>query len=79
MDQQKKQNYKKKKLSAVKAFVFACLKSNAEELTEHEVGKLIDINNFGKVETAITSLMNEAIEEDADSADEASETEEKNE
>ena len=54
---------KLKKLSAVRVFVYACLKSNSDELTEHEVGKLIDINNFGTIETAITKLMNEAIEE----------------
>ncbi len=54
---------KKKKLSAVRAFVYACLKSNEETLTEHEVGKLVDINTFTIVEKAITSLMSDAIEE----------------
>ena len=54
---------KKKKLSAVRAFVYACLKSNDETLSEHEVGKLVDINSFADVEKAITSLMSESIEE----------------
>ena len=54
---------KMKKLSAVRQFVYACLKSNSEDLTEHEVGKLIDINNFTTIEKAITKLMNEAIDE----------------
>ena len=54
---------KKKKLSAVRTFVYACLKSSDESLTEHEVGKLIDINSFPIVEKAITNLMNDAMEE----------------
>lgn len=54
---------KKKKLSAVRTFVYACLKSNDETLSEHEVGKLVDINSFVAVEKAITNLMSEAIEE----------------
>lgn len=54
---------KKKKLSAVRTFVYACLKSNEETLTEHEVGKLVDINSFADVEKAITNLMSDAIEE----------------
>ena len=54
---------KKKKLSAVRTFVYACLKSNEEALTEHEVGRLVDINSFADVERAITNLMSDAIEE----------------
>lgn len=54
---------KKKKLSAVRTFVYACLKSNEEALTEHEVGRLVDINSFADVEKAITNLMSDAIEE----------------
>lgn len=39
------------------------LTSNEETLTEHEVGKLVDINSFADVEKAITNLMSDAIEE----------------
>lgn len=55
---------KKKKLKAVRAFLYSVLKSTDEELTEFEVGKLIDMNNFTIIEKAITKLINNAFEED---------------
>ena len=66
---------KKKKLSAVRAFVYACLKSSDENLTEYEVGRLVDINSFNAVEKAITHLMSEAIDE---SSEKSEDQEEKN-
>ena len=61
---------KKKKLSAVRTFVYACLKSSDESLTEYEVGRLVDINSFTAVEQAITNLMSEAVEESESTGDE---------
>ncbi len=55
---------KQKKLKAVRSFLYAVLKSSDEELTEFEVGKLIDMNNFSTIEKAITNLINNAFEED---------------
>ena len=55
---------KKKKLKAVRSFLYAVLKSTDETLTEFEVGKLIDMNNFTSIEKAITKLINNAFEED---------------
>ena len=55
---------KQKKLKAVRSFLYAVLKSSDESLTEFEVGKLIDMNNFTKIESAITKLINNAFEED---------------
>lgn len=55
---------KQKKLKAVRSFLYAVLKSSDESLTEFEVGKLIDMNNFTKIEKAITKLINNAFEED---------------
>lgn len=55
---------KHKKLKAVRSFLYAVLKSSDESLTEFEVGKLIDMNNFTKIESAITKLINNAFEED---------------
>ena len=55
---------KKKKLKAVRAFLYSVLKSSDENLTEFEVGKLIDMNNFTTIEKAITKLINNAFEED---------------
>ena len=55
---------KQKKLKAVRSFLYAVLKSSDETLTEFEVGKLIDMNNFTKIEKAITELINNAFEED---------------
>ena len=49
---------KKKKLKAVRSFLYAVLKSTDESLTEFEVGKLIDMNNFTTIEKAITKLIN---------------------
>lgn len=54
---------KKKKLKAVRSFLYAVLKSTDETLTEFEVGKLIDMNNFTSIEKAITKLINNAFEE----------------
>ena len=54
---------KKKKLKAVRSFLYAVLKSTDESLTEFEVGKLIDMNNFTSIEKAITKLINNAFEE----------------
>lgn len=55
---------KQKKLKAVRSFLYAVLKSSDETLTEFEVGKLIDMNNFTSIEKAITKLINNAFEED---------------
>ena len=55
---------KKKKLKAVRSFLYAVLKSSDKNLTEFEVGKLIDMNNFTSIEKAITKLINNAFEED---------------
>lgn len=55
---------KKKKLKAVRSFLYSVLKSTDETLTEFEVGKLIDMNNFTSIEKAITKLINNAFEED---------------
>lgn len=55
---------KKKKLKAVRSFLYAVLKSTDESLTEFDVGKLIDMNNFTSIEKAITKLINNAFEED---------------
>ena len=55
---------KKKKLKAVRSFLYAVLKSSDEDLSEFEVGKLIDMNNFTSIEKAITKLINNAFEED---------------
>ena len=57
---------KSKKMSAVRTFLYAVLKSSDEQLTEFEVGKLIDMNNFNKLEKALTKLINTAFEEDED-------------
>ncbi len=54
---------KKKKLKAVRSFLYAVLKSTDESLTEFEVGRLIDMNNFTSIEKAITKLINNAFEE----------------
>lgn len=54
---------KKKKLKAVRSFLYAVLKSTDENLTEFEVGRLIDMNNFTTIERAITKLINNAFEE----------------
>ena len=54
---------KKKKLKAVRSFLYAVLKSTDESLTEFEVGRLIDMNNFTTIERAITKLINNAFEE----------------
>ncbi len=54
---------KKKKLKAVRSFLYAVLKSTDESLTEFEVGRLIDMNNFTTIEKAITKLINNAFEE----------------
>lgn len=64
---------KQKKLKAVRSFLYAVLKSSDESLTEFEVGKLIDMNNFTKIEKAITTLINNAFEEDRNDEKEASE------
>ncbi len=55
---------KQRKLKAVRSFLYAVLKSSDESLTEFEVGKLIDMNNFNDIEKAITKLINNAFEED---------------
>lgn len=44
--------------------MYAVLKSTDESLTEFDVGKLIDMNNFTSIEKAITKLINNAFEED---------------
>ncbi len=62
---------KKKKLKAVRSFLYAVLKSSDEELTEFEVGKLIDMNNFTSIEKSITKLINNAFEEDGNDGKEA--------
>ena len=67
----------KKKLKAVRSFLYAVLKSTDETLTEFEVGKLIDMNNFSIIEKAITKLINNAFEEDEN--DEKGTSQEKNE
>lgn len=54
---------KKKKLKAVRSFLYAVLKSTDESLTEFEVGRLIDMNNFTLIEKSITKLINNAFEE----------------
>lgn len=54
---------KKKKLKAVRSFLYAVLKSTDESLTEFEVGRFIDMNNFTTIERAITKLINNAFEE----------------
>lgn len=54
---------KKKKLKAVRSFLYAVLKSTDENLTEFEVGRLIDMNNFTSIERSITKLINNAFEE----------------
>ncbi|MBQ2870115.1 hypothetical protein IJE86_00255 [bacterium] len=63
---------KKKKLKAVRSFLYAVLKSTDETLTEFEVGKLIDMNNFTSIEKAITKLINNAFEEDEEDDKETS-------
>lgn len=68
---------KKKKLKAVRSFLYAVLKSTDESLTEFEVGKLIDMNNFTTIEKAITKLINNAFEEDQSDDKEATSKNEK--
>lgn len=63
---------KKKKLKAVRSFLYAVLKSTDESLTEFEVGRLIDMNNFTTIERAITKLINNAFEEGEEDDKEAS-------
>lgn len=63
---------KKKKLKAVRSFLYAVLKSTDENLTEFEVGRLIDMNNFTSIEKAITKLINNAFEEGEEDDKEAS-------
>lgn len=63
---------KKKKLKAVRSFLYAVLKSTDESLTEFEVGRLIDMNNFTTIERAITKLINNAFEEGKEDEKEAS-------
>lgn len=63
---------KKKKLKAVRSFLYAVLKSTDESLTEFEVGRLIDMNNFTTIEKAITKLINNAFEEGEEDEKEAS-------
>ena len=63
---------KKKKLKAVRSFLYAVLKSTDESLSEFEVGKLIDMNNFTSIEKAITKLINNAFEEDEEDDKETS-------
>lgn len=63
---------KKKKLKAVRSFLYAVLKSTDESLTEFEVGRLIDMNNFTTIERAITKLINNAFEEGEEDEKEAS-------
>ena len=65
---------KKKKLKAVRSFLYAVLKSTDETLTEFEVGKLIDMNNFTSIEKAITKLINNACEEDENDDKETSQS-----
>ena len=65
---------KKKKLKAVRSFLYAVLKSTDESLTEFEVGKLIDMNNFTYIEKAITKLINNAFEEDENDDKETSQS-----
>ena len=65
---------KKKKLKAVRSFLYAVLKSTDETLTEFEVGKLIDMNNFTSIEKAITQLINNAFEEDENDDKETSQS-----
>lgn len=65
---------KKKKLKAVRSFLYAVLKSTDETLTEFEVGKLIDMNNFTTIEKAITKLINNAFEEDENDDKETSQS-----
>ena len=65
---------KKKKLKAVRSFLYAVLKSTDESLTEFEVGKLIDMNNFTTIEKAITKLINNAFEEDENDDKETSQS-----
>ncbi len=68
---------KKKKLKAVRSFLYAVLKSTDESLTEFEVGKLIDMNNFTSIEKAITKLINNAFEEEQSDDKEATSKNEK--
>lgn len=63
---------KKKKLKAVRSFLYAVLKSTDESLTEFEVGRLIDMNNFTTIERSITKLINNAFEEGEEDEKEAS-------
>ena len=63
---------KKKKLKAVRSFLYAVLKSTDESLTEFEVGRLIDMNNFTTIERAITKLINNAFEEGGEDEKETS-------
>lgn len=63
---------KKKKLKAIRSFLYAVLKSTDESLTEFEVGRLIDMNNFTTIERAITKLINNAFEEGEEDEKEAS-------
>ena len=65
---------KKKKLKAVRSFLYSVLKSTDESLTEFEVGKLIDMNNFTTIEKAITKLINNAFEEDENDDKETSQS-----
>ena len=65
---------KKKKLKAVRSFLYAVLKSTDESLTEFEVGKLIDMNNFTTIEKVITKLINNAFEEDENDDKETSQS-----
>lgn len=65
---------KKKKLKAVRSFLYAVLKSTDESLTEFEVGKLIDMNNFTTIEKTITKLINNAFEEDENDDKETSQS-----
>ena len=65
---------KKKKLKAVRSFLYAVLKSTDETLTEFEVGKLIDMNNFTSIEKAFTKLINNAFEEDENDDKETSQS-----
>lgn len=63
---------KKKKLKAVRSFLYAVLKSSDQNLSEFEVGRLIDMNNFTSIEKSITRLINNAFEEDLEDEKEAS-------
>ena len=65
---------KKKKLKAVRSFLYAVLKSTDESLTEFEVGKLIDMNNFTSIEKSIKKLINNAFEEDENDDKETSQS-----